>query len=1104
MRRRRVGCAHQGRNQLLHSTKTALLQLCYTLGGRCSRKRLIISFPLSVANNAGGYSKEGTEMRMPAKGYTFTASAIALTFAMTSPTYAQVANEPDPPETLEGEVEVESGQDQDDAEAGNEQIVVTGSRIRRPNLDSTVPITSVGVQELTDTGDVSVGDALNDLPSIRSTYSQGNSTRFIGTAGLNLLDLRGLGISRTLVLVNNRRHITASPGDYLVDVNTIPTDLIERVDVVTGGNSAIYGSDAVAGVVNFVLKRDFDGIRLRAQGGISDEGDRGTYFTSGIFGKNFAEGRGNVTFAAEYAKANPLYFNQRDELTGAFSGRCQYNLAENTVGEPGGSDGVPDNRFFCGVRNNNISNGGLLSAVASAASCAPTSTALTAAQRAARCLPNGQPRTFVFDPSGNLVENVFPVDGDFRPFGSGNSIGGQGSTLRDTGQLAAGLQRYTANLLARFEIAPALRPFVEAKYVHVDAIQEGQPSFVQGSFAGFFGGGRGIRCDNPFLTAQNLAQLQTIGRCAGGAASAEILPLSRFNVDLGGRGELHDRDTYRVVAGIEGDFNDDWRYEVAFNYGRLETKLRSLNNLLLFDINGNETGFLTATDVVRNAQGQIVCRINADANTANDDPSCVPLNLLGEGRADQAALDYVNTTAIRMERAEQYVASAFVSGDSSQLFELPGGAIGFALGAEYRRETASSEFDELTASGGTFLNAIQPFNPPAFEVKEAFGEVRLPVLRGLPFAEELTLEAAGRVSDYNSAVGTVFAYNLGATYAPIPDLRFRGNYSTSVRAPTQSDLFSPQSQNFAFIQDPCDVLFIGTNPNRAANCAAAGIPVGFVNQPARDRSTGFASGGNPTLTEEKGKSYTIGGVFTPRFIPGFSLTVDYFNIEVENLIASLAAQTILNECFNAPSGIVGNPFCATVNRNPDFTFAEPAVIAGGVNFAKQTSEGIDFEVAYRKSLNNGHSLNVRTIATYTMDRTNFTNPSDPTFPNRILSELGDPVWGVNASVNYDFGDFDIGYSMRYIGKQTIGAYEAQNAYNGLPPQNADQFDRIYYPDVMYHNLRLGYEIGKEFGFYVGVDNILDRQPPLGLLGTGAGDPFDSIGRFFYAGARVDF
>jgi outer membrane receptor protein involved in Fe transport len=219
-----------------------------------------------------------------------------------------------------------------DSEEGS-QIVVTGTRIARPTLSSAVPLTSVSVGELTETGDVSLGDALNDLPSLRSTYSQGNSTRFIGTSGLNILDLRGLGVSRTLVLVNGKRHITASPGDYLVDVNTIPVDLLERVDVVTGGNSAVYGSDAVAGVVNFVLKRNYDGISLRGQGGISSRGDRGSHFIAGTWGKNFADGRGNVAVSAEYARQEEVRFLARDYLTGAISGRCQFQTIEPTGGE---------------------------------------------------------------------------------------------------------------------------------------------------------------------------------------------------------------------------------------------------------------------------------------------------------------------------------------------------------------------------------------------------------------------------------------------------------------------------------------------------------------------------------------------------------------------------------------------------------------------------------------------------------------------------------------------------------------------------------------------------------------------------------------------------
>ncbi|SBV33016.1 TonB-dependent receptor [uncultured Sphingopyxis sp.] len=1008
-------------------------------------------------------------------------------------------------------------------------IVVTGSRIVRPTLDSPVPLTSVDVSELTDTGDVSLGDALNDLPSLRSTFSQGNSTRFIGTAGLNILDLRGLGTSRTLVLVNGKRHITASPGDYLVDVNTIPVDLLERVDIVTGGNSAIYGSDAVAGVVNFITKRDFEGINLRAQGGLSSRGDRGNVFISGTYGKNFADGRGNIAVSAEYAESNPLYFTDRDKLTGAYSGRCQFQTVEPTGGELNGSDGITDTEFVCGVKNGSISDGGTLGRV-------------------------GPGQYLRFGPNGDLFVDV--PDGDFEAGGSANILGGQGSTLRNTGQLAAGLKRYAVNLLAHYDVSDAFRPFIEAKYVRVDAIQEGQPSFFQGSLAGFFATTQEqfdaipeLRCDNPFLTTQAFSTLSSYGVC-GAAPDATPFTISRFNPDFGGRGEKHKRETYRVVAGVEGTFNDDWEYEIALNYGRFESSMKSLNNLVLFDEQGNLDGFLLAIDSVRNTNGQIVCRVNADADPTNDRPDCVPINVFGYGAPSQAALDFVNTTALRKEKAEEFVATASVAGDLSQLFELPGGPIGFALGGEYREEKASSVYDDLTASGGTFLNAIQPFTPPKLSVKEAFAEVSVPLLANVPLAEELTISAAARVSDYNTSAGTVWAYNVQGLYAPIPDIRLRAAYAKSVRTPTQSDLYSPFSQNFAQLSDPCDSANITNDPNRVANCAAAGVPTVFdaasaaacagtsfpedqrevgdpwVNCIARTSSTSYRSGGNPTLQNEIGKSLTLGAVIEPSFLPGFNFTVDYYKIKVKSLISALSAQTIINLCYDSATGI-DNPFCATVNREATGFFDQQngAVISGGVNFAAQKTEGIDFDLAYRRTFDNGHRLSFRAIATYLMRLDNYTDPTNPEAPNRQMSELGDPRWAANASINYDFGALDLSWSVRYIGKQTIGTWETQNSYKGacpadgtipgggscipgaivtLPPTNADAYPRIYYPDALYHNLRANLEIDNKFDFYIGVDNAFDKQPPLGLLGTAGGDPYDTFGRYFYAGIKASW
>jgi outer membrane receptor protein involved in Fe transport len=1061
------------------------------------------------------------------------ATAFALATAVAQPAYAQDDSAAAPA--------AEACEDADnngvcDSEESGQKIVVTGTRIARPTLDSSVPLTSVSVEDLTGTGNISLGDALNDLPSLRSTFSSGNSGRFIGTAGLNALDLRGLGTDRTLVLVNGRRHITALPGINFVDTNTIPTDLLDRVDIVTGGNSAIYGSDAVAGVVNFIMRRDYDGISIRGGGGTSQRGDNSSYFISGIFGRNFADGRGNIAIAAEYTKQQPLFFRDRDALTGAFSGRCQFNAVEPTAGEPAAGDGIPDNEFFCGVKNGAISDGGTIGRV-------------------------GVGSYLRFRPDGTLFVDTFTTN--FEAGNSGNGIGANslGSTLRNRGSLLANVQRYNFNLLAHYDISEAFKPYVEAKFARIDGSAEGQPSFFQGSFPAFFGGGSNLRCNNGFLTAQALTTLQSFGICTNVAAGT--LTMSRFNTDLGSRKGTNQRDTLRFVGGVEGTFNEDWRYDVAVNYGKFKAKGANQNNLLLFDLAGNPDGFLLATDAViapatftgsnfvLNSAGQrVICSVNAVTNTR---PDCVPINVFGEQTQDARALDFINSPGSNVDRATQFVVSASVSGDMSQLFELPGGPISFALGAEYRKETASQDYDELTSSGATFLNALQDFTPPASKVKEAYGEILFPILKDSPLGKELSINLAGRVSDYSGAqasVGTVYAYNIQGIYAPIDDIRFRASYATSVRAPTQDDLFSPLSQNFAFIADPCSLVTPGSVV--ATNCAAAGVPTTFTaatsaactgipntapGQPwfnclANSFSTGFEQGGNPTLVEERGKSLTLGAIFEPSFLPGFNFTVDYYDIKVKKLIATLGAQTIISLCYANTSGL-NNPFCATVSRDPvSGFFNEPAVISGGVNFAAQRTQGIDFDLAYRKTFDNGDRLRVRGIATFVKSLNNFTNPQSPTEPNRQKGELGDPEFSFNANILYDWGDFDLLYNLRYIGKQTIGAWETQNAYRGLcpasgvtpntggvngaavsctagslvtiQPNNADAFPNKFYPDVFYHDIRVGFDVGNDYRFYAGVNNLFDKQPPLGLLGTAGGDPFDSTGRNFFFGFSAEF
>lgn len=966
-----------------------------------------------------------------------------------------------------------------DANVGSD-IVVTGSRIARPTLNSPIPVTTVTQADLTRTGAVVIGDVLNDLPSLRSTYSQANSTQFIGTAGINLLDLRGLGPSRTLVLVNGRRHITGSTGEFLVDTNTIPTDLIDRVDIVTGGSSAVYGSDAMAGVVNFVLKRNFDGVSLNAQSGIADNGNRGTYRLSGTVGTNFAEGRGNIALGLEYNQADLLTYADRPELTGIYSGRNQITRVA-----PNGA-GVPERTFLKGLHSFGYDNGGNFIPYGDG-------NLLDCNSVAAACRANGAPRVFGFGTDGTLSE--YNYGNDLRPSGNNNNQNGSGPTLRDKGTLNPGLKRYVANLIGHFDVSEAFKPFFEAKFVRVDSYAQGTGTFNQGGSQGdgaegetYLASGIPVAFDNAYLDPQAAATIRSLL-----PAGAQYFRVNRNNSDLGTRDEADRRDTYRIVVGAEGTFNDDWKYDVSVNYGEFRTKSKFYNNQF-------QSRFYNAVDAVRNGAGQIVCRINQATVV---DPSCAPLNILGEGRASQAALNYINTTSTSRGKATEFDVTANIVGDSSQLFELPGGPVRFAVGGEYRRETAFSAYDDTIKSGDTFFNVIPDFRPPAFAVKEAYGEIELPLLKDISFAKELTINAAGRVADYKGSTGTVYAYNFGGIYAPINDIKFRVNYSRSVRAPTLGDLYASNSQNFDQLDDPCDVNFINTGRStRAANCAAAGVPANFVNSVARAGSTEFLSGGNPNLQAEKSRSWTYGAIFQPSFLPGFALTVDYYDIKINRVIQSVDAQTILDSCYDAPT--LDNQFCSLINpRQANSLFARPALLQSVVNFAALKAKGIDFDASYNHRFGADTKAAIRVVGTWVRDRTDFPYLDEPSRPDRVKGELGDPIWNVNASVDLTHKNFTLGYQVRYIGRQSITDWEAQHDTNGVPALNPTYADVVYYPKVIYHAIRASVDVDKRFTLYGGVDNLTDKKPPYGLLGNGDGDAiYDNIGRAMYIGASV--
>jgi outer membrane receptor protein involved in Fe transport len=1046
----------------------------------------------------------------------------AFAVATATPSYAQdVQEEEDDPATLQGETELESGEDASAgadgsaaADAGQE-ITVTGSRIRRPNLDATVPITSVGSEVFRSTGQIAVGDILNELPALRSTFSTANSTRFIGTSGLSLLDLRGLGTDRTLVLMNGRRMVPASIGGSAPDVNIVPTDLLERVDVVTGGNSAIYGSDAIAGVVNFVMKRDFEGLQLRGQGGISSRGDAGAYFVSGIAGMNFGGDRGNIAVSGEFARQNIFFPIGRGDMA-VQSGF----LVVDSDSTP--SDGNPDRIFVRNITSLTISDYGLLTP-----SCSNTT---PAALRPIRCLvaaPNAngtfdnRARVYGFGPDGQLLVQD-PYNADFRPL-SNNTIGGIGTGFRSREDLNLRpmVERINFNAFGHFTLSEAFEPFFEAGYARIRTSggQSG-PSFFQG---GTFGT---LRIDNPFLSDQSRNLIQQFA-----GPTATTFALSRNNFDIGNRDYPATRETMRGVVGIRGDFNDDWRYEVSANYGKFDEIFRPQGQF-------NRQRFAYALDAVKDANGNIVCRVTVDpaarvvsggldpddpaaqARIAGDVAACVPFNPFGATNSP-AAIAYVAPELRTEGKQTQFVANAFVSGDSSDMFELPGGPIGFALGAEYRKETAYQRYDEITESGGTFLNAIPIFDPPAFEVKEAFGEIRVPILRDVPFFHELTLEAAGRVADYNGATGTVFAWNAGGTWAPVPDIRFRGNYSRAVRAPNLSELYSSQTQNFApAFLDPCHVGNINGNQIRQQNCIADGVPLGTPL--LYTSSLEILSGGNPDLTEETSTSWTLGAVFTPRWVRGLSITVDYYDIFVDKVITAPTAQAIVNACYDGPAG---NSFCDLFERFPAGTegdppgsqngefFIKPGLQQTQLNYAGLAARGVDVELAYRRKFAGVGDVSARFTGTYVLQRDQFLFPDTPDIPDQVLYETGDPKIAFNFSLDWTTGPYTIGYQMRYLGKQLIVGNLAENIFPVQPlvpggpptPLNPDFSQFNWFSDVMYHDIRLGFDAGDKFEFYMGVENIFDRLPEFGNTGVGVGSAiFDNRGRYFYAGAIAKF
>ncbi|HEX8449804.1 MAG TPA: TonB-dependent receptor plug domain-containing protein, partial [Allosphingosinicella sp.] len=623
-----------------------------------------------------------------------------------------------------------------------ENIVITGSRIRRPDFQTPNPVVSVDSEAIQQSGTTNLTDFLTGYPALIGSSTNADNSGSgagIGYTGLNLLNLRNLGTDRTLVLVDGRRHVAGVAGTQAIDVNTIPADLVERIDILTGGASAIYGADGVTGVVNFILKKNFDGVTARGQAGISEFGDSGQRFVTLTAGKNFMGDRANIALAYEYGMDDRLQTRDRARLRGEQAVGFYLNPDDTETGG-NNNDGIPDNVPLNNVRYFDTNREGGIDVDF-----------------------DGFP-DFLVDGGGNLV--AFDP-GTFVP--NAYQQGGNATLVSDYGNdLLPQVRRHVVNAIGHVDFSKAFTLFGEAKYANIQSYSLGQPSFDYYLL---------ISPENPFIPAA----LRTTAEDNGG------LLLTRDNFDLGQRGERIKRETWRGVLGVRGDIAKDLNYEVSYVYGK--SKIR---NNYIGDIYDDR--FYAALDVVTGPNGQPTCRVNLDPTAVPDQPynytrevfpattfksgQCVPLNLFGEGRNSQDALDFILVDTTDRSSVEQNVVSAVVSGDMGSLFTLPGGDVGFAVGAEYRSEKSRFTPDPIAAEGLTFTNALSP-ETGKFNVKEVFGELRVPLLRDTAFAHRLEVGGAVRFSDY-STIGSTTTWKVDGIWSPVRDITFNGTYSRAV------------------------------------------------------------------------------------------------------------------------------------------------------------------------------------------------------------------------------------------------------------------------------------------------------------------------------------
>ena len=1055
-----------------------------------------------------------------------------------------------------------------------EEVIVTGSRISRANQVQPNPVYSLSSADIKAGGQLNMIDLMDDLPQLFSSQNSAQSNYFAtsddtglnNSPGLALLDLRSLGPNRTLVLVDGRRHVSGQAGTAGVDIGTIPTALVERVEVLTGGASSIYGADAVSGVVNFIMKDDFEGTEIDLQGGVPGDSGGGEWQLSLTHGQNFVDDRLNITVNASYRKrdsvvmsdrswandsgiANPqqnnwrLVFQNMDNIpAGAFlgAGITTTDAGGNCVAAFPGTDQSLVSRA-CNARPQSIERNmrfGLTSpqgliGISLAARDFDDLPAFPAVLEPSTSFPFFHtaadlsalaPGTPVMDFDNNGIDDcvesfvgqfdfwiggcsvIDNITGELRPFDPGlvdgdinfDAVGSDGSPQSGANHqtLDPEFEQFVFNALINFDVNDSTRLFADLKYVTSDTnVTDGTISFEDTI---------NISQQNAYVPAALSTLMNDILALNPQFANTAQYFMSRDPEDIHNNGS-YERETIRIVAGIEGDFWDSWTWEAAVNYGKTEEDT-SQNDLL-------PDRYYASIDSVLDGSGNPVCRSEVDPNWTLDDfntgsifgapgvntftpgdGSCAPGNPWGTGNWSLAAQDSIAPFRTQDDEITQTVLSLIFTGDTERWFSLPGGSIGLAGGIEYREEESDSIPDAFEQAGYYFNSQTSPVSGD-FSVTEFFVEFSAPLLQGVTFAEELTIDGSYRLSDYDLKVGQTNSYSGGINWAPIEDIRFRGTYSRAVRAPNIFELFSPQtSRTFNLDIDPCDQSAIDalatSDPAAAArrttNCAADPLVGPNFDNPLTSNFPG-RTGGDPDLDEETSDTLTIGAVITPRFIERLTFTIDYWDIDIEKAIQQVAGEDILRGCYQGPT--LDPTFCSQFTRISDTSSGLFGGLnfmqTGQINFAALQTSGYDMEVLYDFDLFDGN-ITLRANATYLDELLEFRSAFDPTTADEEKGEMQRPEWAGNFSATWANDRLTLGYQARYMGDQLHRLVE-ENA--------AASFDNANSGSLWIHNVSGNFVISDRFTVYGGIQNLTDEEP----FQTQPSFPTGLRGIYFFAG-----